>query len=225
MQDPLAEKMSQWSPYTYGFNNPVRNIDIAGLIPWPVHSRVNSFFRGITSGFYRNSTGKKHGAVDISFRKVRNNVSVTSNRSVKADVMATHSGTVENVVSGHERAGNYMVIRNGDIQTRYLHLENDPTTTYEKGDKISEGQVIGTLGQSGTDNPHLHYEIQQKDENGNWKKVNPVEGDPDKVESFTEDVQLKDPQKMILQREINSLVGKVQDLLNRDNTEDENDKK
>jgi len=207
--DPLSEKMQDWSPYTFAFNNPIRNIDINGLIPWPVQKLKDGFFRGITSGFFRNSSGKKHGAVDIAFRKVSNGQSLTSNQDVKADVMATHEGTVQEVISGHERAGNYIVIENGNIRTRYLHLENDPTQDFKVGQKIKEGQVIGTLGKSGTDNPHLHYEIQQQDEDGNWVEINPVEGDQDKVESFTEDVQLKDPQLMINQRDAEPLLQEV----------------
>ncbi len=39
--------------------------------------------------------------------------------------------------------------------------------------------------------------------------INPVEGDPDKVKSFTEDVQLKDPQIMIHQRDNEPLLQEV----------------
>ena len=34
--DPLAEKMSAWSPYSFCFNNPLSFVDLDGAIPTPV---------------------------------------------------------------------------------------------------------------------------------------------------------------------------------------------
>lgn len=38
--DPLAEKFTEWSPYTYGINNPITMIDIGGEYAVSVHYRI-----------------------------------------------------------------------------------------------------------------------------------------------------------------------------------------
>jgi murein DD-endopeptidase MepM/ murein hydrolase activator NlpD len=70
--------------------------------------------------------------------------------------MAKHSS----LQAGH---GNYVAVNHGNgYITQYAHLEE---IFVRYGEKVSKGQVIGTVGNSGGSIiPHLHYEITQHGE-------------------------------------------------------------
>jgi murein DD-endopeptidase MepM/ murein hydrolase activator NlpD len=64
--------------------------------------------------------------------------------------------------------GKRIVINHGGgFQTLYAHM-ND--FAVKNGDKVTRGQVIGTVGNTGVSaGPHLHYEVHK-----NGKAVNPI---------------------------------------------------
>ena len=72
-------------------------------------------------------------------------------------IIATANGQVV-TVGYDDNFGNMVIIRHKHgIYTRYAHME---TVYVEKGQQVSQGQTIGTIGSTGiSTGPHLHYEV------------------------------------------------------------------
>lgn len=70
---------------------------------------------------------------------------------------------------GNESYGNFIKIQHDGYYTLYAHLEDNIKLNI--GDRISEGEIISTMGDSGNAyGKHLHFEIIM-----NGTKVNPIE--------------------------------------------------
>lgn len=84
------------------------------------------------------------------------------------EVYATGDGTVSVVQSSQRGLGNHIIIDHGfGYTTTYAHLTR---FNVRRGQKVSRGEVIGYVGNTGTSvAPHLHYEVKL---NGNY--VNPI---------------------------------------------------
>jgi len=83
-------------------------------------------------------------------------------------IRVTGDGTVEAVKKLRTGYGRHIIVNHGyGYKTVYAHMEN---MEVKKGQKLKKGQVIGTVGNTGTSTaPHLHYEVRYK---GN--AVNPI---------------------------------------------------
>lgn len=186
----MADKYPSLSPYNYCAWNPMINIDPDGRRKWPILKEHNGATRTIVSGMYRNSTGKMHGGVDIVHRPLTGPPNLEG-----GTIYATHDGIVE-ISARSETAGNWIVIRNGNIRTKYMHMQD--LSEFNVGDYVFENTPIGNIGNTGhSEGPHLHYQLEQLNtETSKWEKINPVEGDVPKV-TPSMNVELKDPQSMI----------------------------
>ncbi len=73
-------------------------------------------------------------------------------------VVSTANGQVVTVGFDPDGYGNYIIVKHKyGIYTRYAHLS---TTRVQKGDQVSQHQIIGTIGNTGqSTGPHLHYEV------------------------------------------------------------------
>jgi murein DD-endopeptidase MepM/ murein hydrolase activator NlpD len=125
---------------------PIENFEVDKLVSG-FGKRINPFHKGLYH----------HDGVDISL-------------PTGTAVVATAPGTIvlSNLSSLVAGFGNYIEINHGNgVITRYAHL-GELKVYY--GQRVSRGQVIGTIGSSGGSiAPHLHYEIIK-----NGKNVNPA---------------------------------------------------
>lgn len=113
--------------------------------------------RYISSGFYRNSDGSYHGALDIC----------VSGGTYGLAISAAESGTVI-TASYHWSYGNYIIIDHGNgLSTLYAHCSS---LAVGAGQSVTKGQTIGYVGATGNvSGPHLHFEVRV-----NGSRVNPA---------------------------------------------------
>lgn len=103
--------------------------------------------RYISSGYYRNSDGSYHGALDIC----------VYGGTYGLNISAAESGKVI-TASYHWSYGNYIVIDHGNgLSTLYAHCSS---LAVSAGQSVSKGQTIGYVGSTGNSSgPHLHFEV------------------------------------------------------------------
>lgn len=103
--------------------------------------------RYISSGYYRNSDGSYHGALDIC----------VYGGTYGLNISAAESGKVI-TAAYHWSYGNYVVIDHGNgLSTLYAHCSS---LAVGAGQSVSKGQTIGYVGSTGNSSgPHLHFEV------------------------------------------------------------------
>tara|TARA_B110001450_G_scaffold147722_1_gene138118 strand:+ start:2569 stop:3303 length:735 start_codon:yes stop_codon:yes gene_type:complete len=114
--------------------------------------RISSKFGNRTHPVYK--TNKFHAGIDLA-------------AAVNTPVYSIKSGVI--IQSGFVRGyGNYVIVEHNDgYKSAYAHLNS---IKVKKSQKISNGEVIGTVGKTGTATGyHLHFELIKSD-----KKIDPL---------------------------------------------------
>ncbi|WCT74320.1 M23 family metallopeptidase [Sphingomonas naphthae] len=119
-----------------------------------------------TFGDERGDGTRGHGAIDIMAPR-------------GTPVLAAQAGTVEKLFES-ENGGHTIYLRSGDgaTVTYYAHLDTYATGLAE-GQRVTQGQQIGTVGSTGDaspDGPHLHFEVKLMAPGQKWYEgtgVNP----------------------------------------------------
>lgn len=141
---------------------------ISGFI-FPVQGLSKSNIRNKNFPSYPGHTG-----VDV-------NINVTGKNVVAAKSGTVVTSTALRSASGAYRSyGEYIIISHGDgTLTLYAHMLSG-SRKVKQGDRVSQGQVIGTVGSTGNSTGnHLHFEIRVSTYNSSlgtssYKAVNPL---------------------------------------------------
>ncbi len=125
---------------------------IASSFDWPLAGIVSSPF-GLKR-FYNDQPRRPHGGIDIAAPEGE-------------PILAPADGVVIDT-GDYFFNGNSVFIEHGlGLQTFYAHMSR---IDVEQGQRVSQGQVIGAVGQTGrVTGPHLHWSVGL---NGTW--VNPL---------------------------------------------------
>lgn len=156
--DPKTDhpRLVGWSPYHFGFNNPIVYTDQEGDIPWP---QVLAKYTAVTSeqGYRIHPiTGNRsgHGGMDIAAAK-------GTEVHAMADGKVVMVGWDLKIQKGKKIGyGRFVVIQHSNgYYTLYAHLEKNGVLV-KVGDPVTNAQPIATSGNTGgSKGPHLHLEV------------------------------------------------------------------
>ncbi len=138
--------------------------EIPRMSPFDGGHRVTSKYGPRALDWYEKDGD--HGGVDIAPLEY----------DPKKPIMSTVEGIITDM-GYSEVYGKYVEITSGNFLIKFGHMSMIKYQNIETksviGERVYPGTIIGLMGQSGiATGPHLHYEIQLKDAEGNYTKLN-----------------------------------------------------
>lgn len=100
--------------------------------------------------------GRWHEGIDLStYGNANSNVYAAQS----GEVVAVHDGCERAPAACSTGAGNYIVIKHGDVRTKYFHLLKGSIQVKE-GQIVGKGQLLAKVGSTGSSSgEHLHFEV------------------------------------------------------------------
>ncbi|MFN6946709.1 MAG: peptidoglycan DD-metalloendopeptidase family protein [Cytophagaceae bacterium] len=164
--DPRGGLMPRWSPYVHTFDNPILHIDIDGQIPWPLAGTKAVNKRDHADGAWglKNTVVRTSTYQDTQRPKGASNphIGIDYRAEVGTPFYSLGDGVVQ-AIGQTSRGAKYIIVEyaNGD-KIRFLHISST-AKGLKVGDKVNEGQYLGSTGKTGTKHPHLHVDGVNKD--------------------------------------------------------------
>lgn len=163
MLDEMVKSISQTILQAKHKNNVQANLEaqkalaekvrLNAAVLWPTESRIISSSFGYRSDPFKGSSAF-HSGVDIAGNSGDPIYAALDGEVITAEQMGAR--------------GKYIVIKHSNgLETWYMHLKG---MNVSAGDKVTKGQTIGSLGNTGrSTGPHLHFQVVKQN-----KTVNPL---------------------------------------------------
>jgi len=154
--DPLFKEYPFYSPYQYNSNTPIWIVDLLGLGDPLTVMQIRGNRASNLQGMVRNGGTRPHQGYDLAAAPG------TSTLAVK--------NAIVHATGNSASYGNYITLRitNEDGTTSYAYYAHLDCIGVEDGQNVTEGQEIGTTGQTGNaqgqalSEAHLHFEYRSE---------------------------------------------------------------